>query len=88
MYCFFPQKATKGFEVTMNTFTVTIIVTIMAMTSLTYSFPQRSLHKYDEHCHGLECPKYKVLNSTSDYEIRRYSGYKWATTSSNESSKN
>jgi hypothetical protein len=32
-------------------------------------------------CHGLDCPKYTVLNSTKDYEVRSYPVSYWASTS-------
>jgi len=31
-------------------------------------------------CHGLECPKYTVLNHTKDWELRRYDVTKWVAT--------
>jgi len=31
-------------------------------------------------CHGLDCPKYTVLNSTQAWELRRYEASKWAAT--------
>ena len=31
-------------------------------------------------CHGLDCPKYTVLNSTKDYEVRQYAKSQWART--------
>lgn len=37
---------------------------------------------YDDHCNGLECPKYTVINTTKSYEIRHYPSFKWATASS------
>lgn len=34
--------------------------------------------KYNDHCNGIECPKYDVTDKTDDYEVRRYPAYKWA----------
>lgn len=31
-------------------------------------------------CHGLDCPDYTVVETTSDYEVRQYSAGKWAST--------
>jgi len=31
-------------------------------------------------CHGLDCPKYTVLNSTDKWELRRYEATKWVAT--------
>ncbi|KAL4513272.1 hypothetical protein Ndes2526B_g02030 [Nannochloris sp. 'desiccata'] len=31
-------------------------------------------------CHGLDCPKYKVVETTDAYEVREYKEAVWATT--------
>lgn len=31
-------------------------------------------------CHGLDCPKYKVVETTDAYEVRDYKEAVWATT--------
>ena len=62
------------------------LAALLVLTTILYGYPSIN-HKYNEHCHGLECPQYKVLNSTDDYEIRHYGSFKWATANSNESSK-
>lgn len=31
-------------------------------------------------CRGLECPEYKVMMKTADFEERCYAEYKWAST--------
>lgn len=31
-------------------------------------------------CRGLECPAYKVMMKTADFEERCYAEYKWAST--------
>eukprot|EP00963_Diacronema_lutheri_P007249 scaffold633_cov321-Pavlova_lutheri.AAC.27 len=31
-------------------------------------------------CHDTDCPKYKVLNTTSTYEVRKYAPGKWVST--------
>ncbi|RUS88203.1 hypothetical protein EGW08_004035 [Elysia chlorotica] len=30
-------------------------------------------------CHGLQCPKFVVLNKTADWELRHYEATKWAS---------
>lgn len=35
-------------------------------------------------CHGLECPDYKVVANTSNYEVRRYPAAKWVSTTVND----
>jgi len=34
----------------------------------------------DDICHGLECPKFTVLNKTADWELRRYEATTWVAT--------
>lgn len=34
----------------------------------------------DVHCHGYDCPKFKRMEKTDDYELRCYKSYAWATT--------
>lgn len=65
------------------------LAALVVLVTVAYGYPSASAnhHKYNEHCHGLECPQYKVLNSTKDFEVRRYGSFKWATANSNESSK-
>jgi len=46
-----------------------------------------SIKRYDDYCHGLECPRYAIINSTASYEVRHYPSFKWATASSKEKSK-
>jgi len=35
---------------------------------------------HKDHCHGLDCPVYKVLNKTDDYELRMYEKSRWVAT--------
>jgi len=34
--------------------------------------------RYDDHCNGIECPKYTVIKTTDEYELRQYPSFKWA----------
>jgi len=61
------------------------LTALLVLATIVYGYPSSINHKYNEHCHGLECPQYKVLNSTDDYEVRHYGSFKWATANSNES---
>lgn len=64
------------------------LAALVVLATIAHGYPSiNTVHKYNEHCHGLECPRYKVLNSTDSYEIRQYESFKWATANSNESSK-
>lgn len=31
-------------------------------------------------CHGIDCPRYKVVEKKGDYEVREYEATKWAST--------
>lgn len=31
-----------------------------------------------DYCHGLDCPKYDVVEKNDDYEVRKYPSYMWA----------
>jgi len=37
--------------------------------------------KKPKFCHDLNCPEFKVIEETKDYQLREYSGSSWVTTS-------
>jgi len=43
-----------------------------------------TVQRYDDFCNKLDCPKYSVLKTAKDYQIRRYQSFKWASASSDE----
>jgi len=59
------------------------VISLLLVVSMTTAY---TIRRYDDHCHKLECPKYKVMNSTDAYEIRQYPSFKWATASSHQKS--
>ncbi len=56
------------------------LVLVLAISQYSDAFPTEPKSNKPSFCRGLECPAYKVMMKTADFEERCYAEYKWAST--------
>ena len=55
------------------------VVLFLVLSQYGKAFPLQAMEE-PSFCRGLECPEYKVVMTTEDFEERCYEEYKWAST--------
>ena len=55
------------------------VVLFLVLSQYGRAFPIQGMEK-PSFCRSLECPEYKVVMTTEDFEERCYEEYKWAST--------
>ena len=56
------------------------LVLALVISQYSDAFPTEPKSNEPSFCRGLECPAYKVMMKTADFEERCYAEYKWAST--------
>jgi hypothetical protein len=56
------------------------LVLALAVSQYSDAFSTEANSGEPSFCRGLECPTYKVMMKTADFEERCYAEYKWAST--------
>jgi len=64
----------------MNRILPAVLVLGLAARSLGFLVPPANGTPRSKLCHGLDCPKYTVTNTTKKWELRHYEATKWVAT--------